>query len=162
MKSTTASSGNQPALAEDPEDRGACRSSKQGPIRWCAWRISPSSAASRSTALPNCIPSCSSRACSAISTHSGPTRFNNKTNGVTQRRWLRACNPGLSALITDTIGDGWVTDLEQLEKLAPWPKTPAFASPGMRSNRPTRQALPHWSNRPAASSCIPMRSSMCR
>ncbi len=48
-----------------------------------------------------------------------PDKFNNKTNGVTQRRWLAACNPGLSALITKHIGDGWVTDLSQLEKLAP-------------------------------------------
>jgi len=55
-----------------------------------------------------------------------PTRLNNKTNGVTQRRWLRACNPGLAALITDRIGDSWVTDLEQLEKLAPLAEDPAF------------------------------------
>ncbi len=46
-----------------------------------------------------------------------PEKFNNKTNGVTQRRWLAACNPGLSGLITDKIGDGWITDLDQLEKL---------------------------------------------
>jgi starch phosphorylase len=46
-----------------------------------------------------------------------PQKFNNKTNGVTQRRWLAACNPKLSELITDNIGDGWVTDLEQLAKL---------------------------------------------
>ncbi len=46
-----------------------------------------------------------------------PTRFNNKTNGVTQRRWLAACNPTLSALITNRIGDGWVTHLEELELL---------------------------------------------
>ena len=46
-----------------------------------------------------------------------PDRFNNKTNGVTQRRWLAACNKSLSTLITDTIGERWVTDLEQLEAL---------------------------------------------
>jgi glycogen phosphorylase len=46
-----------------------------------------------------------------------PERFNNKTNGVTQRRWLAACNPGLSALITQTIGDRWTTELDELEKL---------------------------------------------
>ena len=46
-----------------------------------------------------------------------PQKFNNKTNGVTQRRWLAACNPKLSKLITDNIGDGWVTELEQLAKL---------------------------------------------
>ena len=37
-----------------------------------------------------------------------PERFNNKTNGVTPRRWLLLCNPGLSELITDAIGDGWI------------------------------------------------------
>ena len=46
-----------------------------------------------------------------------PERFNNKTNGVTQRRWLAGCNPGLSGLISDAIGPGWVTDLEQLARL---------------------------------------------
>lgn len=48
-----------------------------------------------------------------------PGKFNNKTNGVTQRRWLAACNPGLSALISERIGGGWVTDLDQLARLAP-------------------------------------------
>lgn len=48
-----------------------------------------------------------------------PARFNNKTNGVTQRRWLAACNPALADLINTRIGDAWVTDLEQLEKLRP-------------------------------------------
>jgi len=46
-----------------------------------------------------------------------PEKFNNKTNGVTQRRWLRLCNPGLSNLITEAIGDKWVTDLYELKKL---------------------------------------------
>ncbi|UCE76403.1 MAG: glycogen/starch/alpha-glucan phosphorylase [Gammaproteobacteria bacterium] len=48
-----------------------------------------------------------------------PHKFNNKTNGVTQRRWLTLCNPALSGLISDRIGDGWVTKLEELHKLAP-------------------------------------------
>ena len=46
-----------------------------------------------------------------------PDKFNNKTNGVTQRRWLAACNPGLSKLITNNIGDGWITDLDTLRRL---------------------------------------------
>jgi len=46
-----------------------------------------------------------------------PERFNNKTNGVTPRRWLQLCNPGLSKLITDAIGDGWIGDLSELSKL---------------------------------------------
>ena len=46
-----------------------------------------------------------------------PTKFNNKTNGVTQRRWLRSCNPELSSLINEKIGEDWVTDLPQLARL---------------------------------------------
>jgi len=46
-----------------------------------------------------------------------PEKFNNKTNGVTPRRWLASCNPELAALISETIGDGWLTDLTQLKKL---------------------------------------------
>jgi len=48
-----------------------------------------------------------------------PGKFNNKTNGVTPRRWLAACNPGLAGLITKSIGDSWVADLPQLSRLAP-------------------------------------------
>ncbi len=55
-----------------------------------------------------------------------PDRFNNKTNGVTQRRWLAACNPGLSKLITATVGEGWVTELELLRGLAPHADDPEF------------------------------------
>lgn len=46
-----------------------------------------------------------------------PNKFNNKTNGIAQRRWLLACNPDLSALITETIGDRWVTNLDDLRRL---------------------------------------------
>ncbi len=48
-----------------------------------------------------------------------PERFNNKTNGVTPRRWLRLANPALAGTITEAIGDGWMTDLSQLSKLKP-------------------------------------------
>jgi starch phosphorylase len=48
-----------------------------------------------------------------------PERFNNKTNGVTPRRWLLLCNPRLSSLITSRIGEGWVRDLDQLHRLEP-------------------------------------------
>ena len=46
-----------------------------------------------------------------------PEKFNNKTNGVTPRRWLAGCNPELRELITATIGDKWITDLSELKKL---------------------------------------------
>jgi starch phosphorylase len=48
-----------------------------------------------------------------------PERFNNKTNGVTPRRWLLLCNPALASTITGAIGDGWIADLSQLAKLKP-------------------------------------------
>lgn len=46
-----------------------------------------------------------------------PERFNNKTNGITQRRWLALANMELSGFITDKIGNGWITDLDNLKKL---------------------------------------------
>ncbi len=49
-----------------------------------------------------------------------PERFQNKTNGITQRRWLGLCNPELSGYITERIGNGWITDLEQLRGLKPF------------------------------------------
>ena len=55
-----------------------------------------------------------------------PERFNNKTNGITPRRWLASCNPGLNALITEAIGDGWVTDLGQLSRLRGFAEDRAF------------------------------------
>lgn len=48
-----------------------------------------------------------------------PERFNNKTNGITPRHWLKSCNPELSQLITDHIGDQWITNLDDLKKLLP-------------------------------------------
>ena len=47
-----------------------------------------------------------------------PEKFNNKTNGITFRRWLMSCNPELSAMITELIGEGWKKDADELEKLA--------------------------------------------
>jgi starch phosphorylase len=55
-----------------------------------------------------------------------PEKFNNKTNGVTPRRWLAMCNPSLSQLITETIGDGWVANLSRLTDLARHADNPDF------------------------------------
>jgi starch phosphorylase len=55
-----------------------------------------------------------------------PERFNNKTNGVTPRRWLLASNPLLSDAITARIGEGWITNLDELAKLAPHAEDPVF------------------------------------
>src|SRR5208282_3582444 len=48
-----------------------------------------------------------------------PERFNNKTNGITPRRWLLLANPALAGVITEAIGDDWVTDLGRLRQLEP-------------------------------------------
>jgi starch phosphorylase len=57
-----------------------------------------------------------------------PDKFTNKTNGITQRRWLRLCNPELSQLITDRIGDAWITDLDHLRELEPLIEDPDFCA----------------------------------
>src|SRR5476649_2694735 len=57
-----------------------------------------------------------------------PGKFNNKTNGITPRRWLQASNPRLSDLITSKIGDGWVKNQDELRKLEQWADDPAFQS----------------------------------
>jgi len=55
-----------------------------------------------------------------------PQKFNNKTNGITQRRWLKKANHALSGLITEKIGEKWITDLYELEKLNKFKDDPAF------------------------------------
>jgi starch phosphorylase len=55
-----------------------------------------------------------------------PSRFNNKTNGVTPRRWLLNCNHRLAALISKALGTGWISDLEQLSGLEPFSKDADF------------------------------------
>ena len=72
-----------------------------------------------------------------------PARFNNKTNGVTPRRWLVLANPDLSDLITDAIGDGWVTELEQLRKLVPMAEDATFRD-GFRRPRAAKIRFAAW------------------
>ena len=48
-----------------------------------------------------------------------PEKFNNKTNGITQRRFLLHGNPLLAQWVTDHIGDGWITDLPEIKKIEP-------------------------------------------
>jgi starch phosphorylase len=55
-----------------------------------------------------------------------PLKFNNKTNGVTPRRWIAYCNPGMSRLVTEKIGAGWVADLQQINKIAAFANDPEF------------------------------------
>jgi starch phosphorylase len=55
-----------------------------------------------------------------------PGRIQNKTNGITPRRWLLLANPGLASLVTEAIGDRWITDLDELRRLAPLAEDAAF------------------------------------
>ncbi len=57
-----------------------------------------------------------------------PHKFNNKTNGVTPRRWIARCNPGLSSLVSARIGDAWVSDLQQISRIAGFVDDPEFRS----------------------------------
>ena len=70
-----------------------------------------------------------------------PERFNNKTNGITQRRWLLHANRELSALVRETIGDGWITDLSELEKLLPYAEDDIFRRRFMEIKRANKAAL---------------------
>ncbi len=70
-----------------------------------------------------------------------PERFNNKTNGITQRRWLRHCNPWLSDLISEAIGDAWITNLDELEKLKPFAEDNEFRKRWIEIKRLNKQKL---------------------
>ena len=70
-----------------------------------------------------------------------PEKFNNKTNGVTQRRWLLKANPKLARLITETIGDGWITDLQELKKLEPRAEDPSFQEAFLRIKKQNKERL---------------------
>jgi glycogen phosphorylase len=73
-----------------------------------------------------------------------PERFNNKTNGVTQRRFLLLANPPLARVITDAIGDGWITDLDQLEKLKPLARDKGFRAAIRRAKREAKTRFAGW------------------
>ena len=73
-----------------------------------------------------------------------PERFNNKTNGVTPRRWLHLANPALSRIITEAIGDGWITDLGQLRKLQPMAENRGFQEAFLRAKGEAKSAFADW------------------
>ena len=73
-----------------------------------------------------------------------PERFNNKTNGVTPRRWLMLANPALSSVITEAIGEGWVTDLSQLRRLAPLADDKAFRDVFLKAKRDAKTSFSAW------------------
>jgi glycogen phosphorylase len=73
-----------------------------------------------------------------------PERFNNKTNGVTPRRWLRLCNPALAKVITGAIGDSWITDLDQLQKLKPLADDKKFRDEFRQAKREAKIRFTDW------------------
>ncbi len=73
-----------------------------------------------------------------------PERFNNKTNGVTPRRWLQLCNPGLSGLITDAIGDAWIRDLSELSKLKSFTEDNGFRDDFRKAKRNAKRQFCDW------------------
>lgn len=72
-----------------------------------------------------------------------PGKINNKTNGITPRRWLLACNPRLSTLITARIGDAWIKDLTQLRALEPFADDIEFQREFMEVKLANKRDLAH-------------------
>ena len=73
-----------------------------------------------------------------------PERFNNKTNGVTPRRWLLLANPALARCITEAIGDGWITDLGELAKLKPLADDRGFRGAIRNAKREAKLRFAEW------------------
>jgi glycogen phosphorylase len=76
-----------------------------------------------------------------------PGRFNNKTNGITPRRWLLKCNPDLARLVTDAIGDRWTKDLDELRGLRAFARDPAYCEQWSAVKRRGKAALSEWVRR---------------
>jgi glycogen phosphorylase len=73
-----------------------------------------------------------------------PERFNNKTNGVTPRRWLLLANPPLARTITTAIGDGWTTELSQLSRLKPLAEDKSFCQEFHKAKREAKLQFAAW------------------
>jgi glycogen phosphorylase len=73
-----------------------------------------------------------------------PERFNNKTNGVTPRRWLLLANPALAHTITEAIGDAWITDLDELKKLKPFAQNASFRAAFRDAKREAKSQFADW------------------
>jgi glycogen phosphorylase len=70
-----------------------------------------------------------------------PEKFQNKTNGVTPRRWLLMSNPGLSDLLNEKIGEGWLTNLDRLRQLETWVDDPSFQARWQQIKQTNKQRL---------------------
>ena len=138
-------------------DRGEAGAAK------CGWRTSPSSARTAPTASRRSIRNLLRTTTVPDFAELFPERFNNKTNGVTPRRWLLLANPDLAKLLTEAVGDGWITDLSALAEGRPAART----TPDSRrsSSRPSaarrRGSWTGSSPRPESRSTR-TRSSTCR
>ncbi|MEM6441884.1 MAG: glycogen/starch/alpha-glucan phosphorylase, partial [Pseudomonadota bacterium] len=73
-----------------------------------------------------------------------PERIVNQTNGVTPRRWVHGCNPGLRDLLNEALGPAWVTDLDRLEALRPLAEDAAFRARFARVKRDNKVRLSGW------------------
>src|SRR5439155_6524852 len=73
-----------------------------------------------------------------------PDRFNNKTNGVTPRRWLLLANPDLARLLTEAVGEGWVTDLTRLREADPLAADPEFRGKFQAAKRAAKGRFVDW------------------
>jgi len=76
-----------------------------------------------------------------------PERFNNKTNGVTPRRWLLLCNPELSKLVTDAIGDSWIRDPGRLKALEGFTADAAFREQFLKAKHEAKRRFCDWYRR---------------
>merc|ERR1712168_1587010 len=87
-----------------------------------------------------------------------PEKFQNKTNGITPRRWLLLCNPLLADLISEKIGDTWPVHLDQLTGLKQWANDPAFQREVMKVKQDNKNKLPasrrtlEWTSTPTVCS----------
>jgi len=73
-----------------------------------------------------------------------PERFNNKTNGVTPRRWLRLANPSLARTLSEAIGDGWIGDLDQLSRLTPLASDKSLRDAFLKAKREAKVRFASW------------------
>ncbi len=73
-----------------------------------------------------------------------PERFNNKTNGVTPRRWLRLCNEPLARTISDAIGDKWISDLGELARLKPLAEDGGFRNAFLKAQQECKTQFANW------------------
>ncbi len=73
-----------------------------------------------------------------------PERFNNKTNGVTPRRWLLLANPALARTITDALSDAWISDLDQLTRLKPLAEDKSFRDAFRKAKREAKLQFAGW------------------